>query len=306
MPDTAPARMEISFIAPASEGGMDGATPRFSDLLAMAQLAGQIGLDAFWFPDHLIFRFPNRPEAGALEAFTYMAALAARTSRIKIGPLVACTSFRNPALLAKMADSMDEISDGRFMLGLGAGWHEPEYVAFGYPFDHLYSRFAEALQIIVPLLREGHVDFAGQYYAARDCVLRPRGPSRNGPPIWIGARQTKMLELVARYADAWNTAWHVEPEPVRQGWEAMTATCAKVGRDPASLALTAGVLVHLYGPGEPVKENERTITGTVEQVAETLRGFAEVGVRHLVVQLQPSSVVGLERFARVLDVLRHA
>jgi alkanesulfonate monooxygenase SsuD/methylene tetrahydromethanopterin reductase-like flavin-dependent oxidoreductase (luciferase family) len=105
-----------------------------------------------------------------------------------------------------MADSLDEMSDGRFILGLGAGWHEPEYTAFGFPFDHRAGRFfEEALQIILPLLKEGHVDFAGQYYQARDCVLRPRGPSRGGPPIWIGATRPRMLNLVEQHADAWGT-----------------------------------------------------------------------------------------------------
>ncbi len=129
---------------------------------------------------------PEEGEVGQWESLTFLSALAAVTSRIQLGPMVAATSFRNPALTAKMADSIDEISNGRFIMGLGAGWHEPEYTAFGYPFDHLASRFEEALRIIVPLLRESKVDFAGEYYTASDAVLRPRGPSPKGPPILIG------------------------------------------------------------------------------------------------------------------------
>src|SRR5215469_10880090 len=178
-------RMKIGF-SPAIHGAAaSGQMPRFRDLQAQAQVAEQIGFDSLWVADHVMWPFPNQEEKGCWEAFTVLSGLAALTSRIQLGPLVACTSFRNPALLAKMADTLDEISDGRALLGLGAGWHEPEYAAFGYPFDHLAARFEEALGIIVPLLREGSVNFSGEYYSARDAVLRPRGPSPKGPPIWI-------------------------------------------------------------------------------------------------------------------------
>src|SRR5512146_3250894 len=170
------------------EGSLTGRTPRYKDMEAMAQRAEQLGFDSRWLADHLIFRRPDAEEFGPWEICTFLSALAAVTHRITLGPLVAATSFRNPALLAKMADSLDEISNGRFILGLGAGWHQPEYDAFGYPFDHLASRFEEALQIIVPLLREGHENFQGQYYDGRDCAIRPRGTTRSCPPICIGAR----------------------------------------------------------------------------------------------------------------------
>jgi alkanesulfonate monooxygenase SsuD/methylene tetrahydromethanopterin reductase-like flavin-dependent oxidoreductase (luciferase family) len=113
------------------------------------------------------------------------------TERVELAPLVTCTGYRNPALLAKIADTVDEISGGRLILALGAGWHEPEYRAFGFPYDHRVGRFEEALAIIVPLLREGRVDFQGQYYQVRDCVLEPRGPRAGGPPILIGAQRPR-------------------------------------------------------------------------------------------------------------------
>ncbi|HLY25202.1 MAG TPA: LLM class flavin-dependent oxidoreductase, partial [Aggregatilineales bacterium] len=165
--------MKIGINLDISEGSFEGRTPTFKDLQTMAQVAEQSGLDSFWLADHLIYRFPGQDETAPWEAFTMLSALAAVTARIEIGSIVACTSFRPPALLAKMADTLDEISSGRFILGLGAGWHQPEYEAFGYPFDHLASRFEEALKIIVPLLREGHVDFQGKYYSVSNCVLRP-------------------------------------------------------------------------------------------------------------------------------------
>jgi alkanesulfonate monooxygenase SsuD/methylene tetrahydromethanopterin reductase-like flavin-dependent oxidoreductase (luciferase family) len=153
------------------------------------------------------------------------------THRVELGSLVACTAFRNPALLAKMADTIDEISGGRLIVGLGAGWDGPENQAFDIKSDHRVDRFEEALQIIVPLLRTGRVDFAGKYYQARDCELRPRGPRPGGPPILIGAKGPRMLRLAASYADLWNAEG-----PMRQPGEIIPlrasgdAACAAVGR----------------------------------------------------------------------------
>lgn len=193
-----------------------GPVPRFDHVAAQVRAAEQVGFDSFWLSDHLLFRFPPR-ETGRWEVMTMLGALAAITHRIRLGPLVACTAFRPPALLAKIADTLDEVSAGRLILGLGAGWHEPEFRAFGYPFDHRVSRFAEALEIVVPLLRKGQVDFVGEYVEAHDAQLVPRGPSRSGPPIWIAGKGPRMLRLAARYADAWNTAWHSDTSRGRAG-----------------------------------------------------------------------------------------
>ncbi|MGE5335005.1 MAG: LLM class flavin-dependent oxidoreductase [Nitrososphaerota archaeon] len=296
---------KIGWLASLDDTPSEGTTPRFSDVRAMAQAAENAGLDAFWVADHFIARMPGDQEVGQWESFTFLSALAALTARIQLGPMVAATSFRNPALTAKMADSLDEISNGRFILGLGAGWHEPEYTAFGYPFDHLASRFEESLRIIAPLLREGKVDFTGKYYSARDAVLRPRGPSRNGPPILIGARRARMLRLVARYANAWNTAWHTQPEVVSERWAAMRQACEEEGRDPATLELTAGVMLRLGPDGKPAPEAAHYLTGTNEEIAARLRGFVEVGVQHLVLVIEPEGMIGFERFQPILDLLNH-
>lgn len=295
-------RVKLGIVLDIEEGSLQGRTPTFRDIQAMAQAAEQVGFDSLWVADHLIYRSPRREEEGMWEAFTMLGALAAVTTRIALGPLVACTSFRSPALLAKMADTLDEISGGRFILGLGAGWHQPEYEAFGYPFDHLASRFEEALQVIVPLLREGKVDFQGRYYQVHNCVLRPRGPSHAGPPILIGAYRPRMLQIVAHYADAWNTAWHVDSTAVKQRYEEFKETCAVVGRDPAAIELTAGTVVRLQpaGDGAPRK----VISGSPEEIASQLQGFADVGVSHLIVELDPLSVSHIERFGHILDLLR--
>jgi probable F420-dependent oxidoreductase len=297
-------KITLGLLPGLDENGHDGATPRYRTIQRMALEAEDAGLDTFWLADHFFYEAPNEPRIGQWEAFTFLSALAAATSRIQLGPMVAATSFRNPALLAKMADSLDEISDGRFILGVGAGWHQPEYDGFGYPFDHRVARFEEALQIIKPLLREGNVDFAGQYYSAQNCTLSPRGPTPGGPRLLIGARQPRMLHLVARYADAWNTAWHVKPEVVAERWAQMRAICAEVGRDPETLELTAGVQLRVVLPGEPAPEpSERHITGTPEQVAEALQGFAAVGAKNLLAVLEPERADNAKRLGRVKALL---
>jgi alkanesulfonate monooxygenase SsuD/methylene tetrahydromethanopterin reductase-like flavin-dependent oxidoreductase (luciferase family) len=160
-----------------------GRTFSYSDLRDIAQQIEAEGFDSLWLMDHLLFRWDEQKTQGVWEAWTLLSALAEATQQIELGSLVLCNQFRNPAILAKMAVTLDEVSTGRFILGLGAGWHRPEFDAFGMPFDHRVSRLEEALKIIRPLLKEGYVDFSGSYYQARHCELLPRGPRRTGPPI---------------------------------------------------------------------------------------------------------------------------
>lgn len=294
--------LKLGLVLNINEDTLQCKTPTFSDLREMAQVAEQVGFDSLWLADHLIFRSPGQAERGAWEAFTMLGALAAVTQYITLGPLVACTSFREPALLAKMADTLDEISNGRSILGLGAGWYQPEYEAFGYPFDHLGGRFAEALQVIVPLLREGQVDFTGQYYRTRNCVLRPRGPSASGPSILIGASRPRMLQLVAQFADAWNTVWHIDPALVKERYDEFKQICLEVGRDPATIEMTAGTIVHIPQSTQD-DPSEKAISGTPEEIANRLQGFANVGVTHLMVAMRSSSVTSIEQFGRVIELL---
>lgn len=304
-------RMKLGIMAPLEEGSiddptgmLDSVTPRFRNIQAMAQMAEFAGLDSFWLPDHLSYRSP-RWKAGYWEVFTFLSALAAITSQIRLGPLVACTSFRNPTLLAKMASSLDEISDGRFILGLGCGWHKPEYDAFGYPFDHRVGRFEEVLQIIAPLLRKGHVDFRGQYYSASDADLRPRGPSPSGPEIWIGARKPRMLRLTAQYADAWNTGWLLTPKQVTELWAKLASACVEEGRDPETLGLTAFTSIRIQQPSESTNRDARCITGTPHEIAAVLQGFADVGVNHLVVVIKPPRLQSIERLGHIITLMDH-
>ena len=296
----------VGMSLPVTEGSMGGDTPRWPDLLAMARLAEEVGFDSVWLPDHLLFRREGRTE-GPWECWSLLSALAATTTPVTLGLLVSCTSFGNPALLAKMADTVDEISGGRLILGLGAGWHEPEYTAFGYPFDHRVSRFAEALAIIHGLLHNGEIDFVGQYYEARECELRPRGPRGgplgSGPPILIGTTGARMLRLTAQYADIWNAvAKPVEELPGLH--EQVDAACREVGRDPATLERTmGGMTIDLTGEANREEGARFPLRGSPEELAEILRAYAAEGITHLQVIPAPRTLAGIEAFARVLEIL---
>ena len=301
-------RMRIGTMPSLKEDSLRGGPVRYRDIREMAQTAEALGFDSFWLADHLIFRNPDGEWVGTWEGFTFLSAVAAVTTRIALGPLVACTSFRNPALLAKMADSLDEIADGRFILGLGCGWNEPEYAMFDHPFDRRVSRFEEALAIIAPLLREGRADFRGTYYRADDAILAPRGPSPSGPPLMIGGTKPRMLRLVARYADLYNTDTVMSVERVRELAGLVRQACEQEGRDPATLPLTSFTSVRVLAPGErhtpgPVPE---AIVGEAEAVAVALREFADAGVTHLIVRFEQQGTPGIERFAPVLELLDRA
>ena len=285
---------------PDSEGMMAGATARWNDLAAYARRGEEIGFDSVWVEDHLLFRFEGKATEGPWECFSMLAALAAVTQRVELGALVACTSFRNPALTAKVADTIDEISNGRLILGLGSGWHEPEYRAMGIPFDHRASRFEEAIQIIHGLLHEGRVDFEGQYYSARECELRPRGPRPHGPPILVGARGRRMLDLAARYADRWNAyfVWFGNEllgiPPLRAK---VDAACRAAGRDPRTLERSAALLVDVVGNADIpdiVGMGVPALTGSPERIADELRAFAAEGIGHVQLYPVPGTLAGVK------------
>ncbi len=172
----------------------------------MAELAERIGLDSIWVGDHLLYRDDGKLPRGPWEAWSLLAALAAVTERVEIGPLVASTSFHAPAMLAKKAATIDEISGGRLILGLGAGWNRPDYDAFGFPYDHRVSRFEEAFTILRELLTTGHSDRSGTYYTVHRAELLPRGPRPEGPPLMVGSIGERMLGITLPHVMAWN-AW---------------------------------------------------------------------------------------------------
>lgn len=295
----------MGLLLPDHERQFDGKTARWADTKEMAQIGEAIGVDSIWVTDHLIHRKPDTEPRGAWECMSQLAALAAVTNRAELGTLVICTAFRNPALLAKITDTIEEISGGRLILGIGAGWNEAEFRAFGYPFDYRVSRFEEALQILHGLLRNGQIDFEGTYYQARECELRPRGPRPAGPPIMIGSLAPRMLSLLARYGDAWNI-WWTNTGNAAAGVTPYAAlvddACRAVGRDPGEIMKTATTLVAV-GPERPAPAGVTPLAGTPAEIAAGLRAYADVGVTHVQVRLQPNVPASWERFGAVLEEL---
>jgi probable F420-dependent oxidoreductase len=284
---------------------------RWPEIASMATLAEDVGFDSLWVGDHLLYRNAGEPARGPWEAWTQMAALAAITSRVEIGPLVAATSFHSPAMLAKKAATVDEISGGRLILGLGAGWNETEYDAFGFAFDHRVSRFEEAFTIIRTLLRQGAIDFDGDYYQVRDCELLPRGPRPDGPPLMVGSEGPRMLRITMPHVNAWN-AWHAwygnSIDGLPRVLDKVDAACAEVGRDPGDVERTTTVLVQLAGgsgraSGDTGKRDVEPLRGSPHDIAAGLRAYAQLGIRHLQLVLDPINAESIEHLAPVLELL---
>lgn len=273
----------------------------FWALVEKAKLALEIGFDMIWIPDHFMIDLdPDAPPRGLWEAWTTMAGLAAALPGVPLGPMVACTSFHNPGSIAKMAEAIDSITRGNFVLGLGCGWHKPEYDMFGLPFDRRVDRFEEALHIISSLTRTGAADLNGDYYQARNAVNLPRGPrwQEGGTPILLGAKGPRMLRLTARYADAWNSDWLARPEDIQPMVSELDKACAEIGRDPETLIRTSSTRFSF----DDDADDPMLVHGAPEEMAATLHAYANLGMRQHLVSLDPRTVDNFERFAKVIDV----
>jgi alkanesulfonate monooxygenase SsuD/methylene tetrahydromethanopterin reductase-like flavin-dependent oxidoreductase (luciferase family) len=269
--------MKVGLILPLGDEPGPGVPASYAEISAMARDAEAGGLDSVWVYDHL-------PETW--EAWTMLAALAAGTNTVELGTLVSCTSFRHPGLLAKMAHTVAEISGDRLTVGLGAGWHEPEYRAFGFPFDHRVDRFAESLEITATLLRDTRASFDGRYYRVRDAELRPVRAGPAAPRILVGCSgRPRMLGLVARYADAWNTAWYGVPgDRFATNRAALVAACEANGRDPASVELTVGMAI---GTGD------NQVRPEVDAVAKALAAWRDEGAAHVIAYPDPTNAAAV-------------
>jgi alkanesulfonate monooxygenase SsuD/methylene tetrahydromethanopterin reductase-like flavin-dependent oxidoreductase (luciferase family) len=288
---------------------------RWPQLREMARTAEEIGLDSIWVGDHLLYRGDGQPSRGPWEAWTTLAAIAAVTERVQIGPLVASTSFHNPAMLAKQAATLDEVSGGRLILGLGAGWNEAEYLAYGFPFDHRVSRFEEAFTIIRTLLADGRCDFHGTYFELQDCELLPRGPRHEhgeGPPLMVGSMGERMLSITLPWVQAWN-AWFTWFGNSVEGYRALRdtidAACSAAGREPEQVERTIALLVAFPGAAGrslgSVKDARVTpISSDPATLAAALRAFEAEGVGHVQLVLDPITAETIAELAPTLEQLR--
>jgi alkanesulfonate monooxygenase SsuD/methylene tetrahydromethanopterin reductase-like flavin-dependent oxidoreductase (luciferase family) len=283
------------------------APPPWERIRDAAQQAEAAGLDSYWAYDHLLFR-RGGTTTGIHECWTILTALAASTQRITIGTLVVCTAFRDSGVLAKMAATLDEVSGGRLVLGLGAGWNEPEFDAFGFPFERRVARFEDAVTVIHGLLREGRITHHSEFGNYEDAELAPR-PTRR-IPILIASRRPRMHAITARFADRWNDAWYGRPDDqLRSRTTAVRAACIDIGRDPASLDVSVGVSVRfpdlLAGtPADTGKGSGSALSGSAAEIAEGLAAHAEAGTNEVIASLEPFTPASVDRFLEAVAVYR--
>ncbi len=277
----------------------------WSEIRDLAQIIDAGSFDSLWVYDHLLYRSKRGKTTGIWEGWSMLSALAAVTQRVELGTLVACNSFRNPAILAKMAHTVDEISGGRLILGVGAGWNQPEYEAFGLPFDHRVSRMEEALQIIQPLLKSGQVDFSGQYYTARDCEISPRSPRPGGIPLMVGTASPRMMRLTAHYADIWNTCYTTIPRSAETRRKAFMKACRDEGREVSSIqfSYTASLAFPQWLDWNTEKKRGY-LSGTPTELAQALQEYTAMGTDHIMFHINPFRVETIQTLAEAVALYR--
>jgi alkanesulfonate monooxygenase SsuD/methylene tetrahydromethanopterin reductase-like flavin-dependent oxidoreductase (luciferase family) len=274
---------------------------RWPEYAAMARAAEEVGFDSIWLGDHLLYRDDGREERGPWEVWTQLAAIAAATERVEIGPLVACVSFHPPAVLAKMAASVDEVSGGRLVLGLGAGSNLMDHQVFGLPTDRLVSRFEEAFAIIRRLVAGERVSFSGRYFEVDDAVLLP--PPARRIPLMAGTTGERMLSITLPHVDRWNT-WYLwfenTPSKLAELNRTIDEAAERAGRDPAAIERSACLLVEL-DPGAVQRPRDSDVEAIpAERLADALRELAEAGADEAILVLRPITEASIRELGDVL------
>jgi probable F420-dependent oxidoreductase len=291
--------VKVGLVLPQS--APDGFGSSWSEIATIARQAEAGGIDSLWLIDHFFNRDDGVPvggETGYHEPWTLLSALAAITTRVELGTLVLSTSFRPAAMLAKMAVTADDVSGGRLILGLGCGWHEPEYTAFGYPFDHRVGRFEEALRIIAPLVRGERITFEGTYQQVREAAILPP-PIRPRLPILVAAKGERMLRLTAEHADLWQTAWFGLPDQrYRDRRRDIVAACAAAGRDPATLGITVGVEI------DGAASEPGSLPLDRDAIADGLAAWDAEGVDHIQLGAWPATPDSVATVLQAIDRFR--
>jgi probable F420-dependent oxidoreductase len=276
---------------------------RWPEYLAMARAAEAVGFDSIWVGDHLLYRGDDGRERGPWDAWTLLGALAAGTERVQLGPLVACTAFHPPGLIARMAATLAEVSGGRFVLGLGAGWNEEEFRAFGLPFDHRVSRFEETFEIIRRLLAGERVSLEGSYCQVEDAVLLPAPADR--PRLMIGSNGPRMLAIALPHVDVWNS-WYDDFGNSADGFAALNDRISEAarlaGRDPTEVERSACVYVALDGSDEQRASTPEAppLEGSARRIASSLSEFAEAGADEAILVVNPISERSIRELAEVV------
>jgi alkanesulfonate monooxygenase SsuD/methylene tetrahydromethanopterin reductase-like flavin-dependent oxidoreductase (luciferase family) len=291
-----------------------GGYASWAEMRVLAREAEALGIDTLWVPDHLLRTLPGRPPFGFWECWTILTAAAEATTRIEIGPFIACTGFRNPALLAKMAMTLDEVSGGRLVLGLGSGVPERDesWRAFGYDGERHVAKYAEAVEIVARMLRERAVTFEGEHYRTHAAEIIPRGPRPDGPPVWVAGLGERTARIAARWGDAINVNRALAHPADLDGIRATaTAACEAVGRDPSTLRLTGWGRLAIDDNGLAVGK-DGWLAGRPDEVAAVLRSFAGGGLAHITLYpgaaddpspLPALTRASLERFAPFVEAL---
>lgn len=271
---------------------------RWREVAAVARAAEGAGYDSIWVGDHMLYRGDSQPERGPWDAWTQLAALAVVTSRVRLGPLVAAAAFHPPGAIARMASSIDEVSGGRFVLGLGAGWNETEFRAFGLPFDHLASRFEESFEIVRRLLAGEHVTLAGRFHQVENAVLLP--PPARQVPLMIGSHGARVLSITLPHVDAWND-WYDGYGNTADGFAArnaeVDAACSRAGRDPREVARSACVLV-VVGSGGERPHNAPPVPA--ERLRSHLRELGEAGADEAILVVDPITERSVRELAELI------
>jgi alkanesulfonate monooxygenase SsuD/methylene tetrahydromethanopterin reductase-like flavin-dependent oxidoreductase (luciferase family) len=274
----------------------------------MARAAEEVGFDSIWMGDHLLYRGDGREERGPWDAWSVLTALAAVTERVQLGPLVACTAFSSPGVLARRAAAVQEISNGRLILGLGAGWSEPEFRAFGIPFDHRASRFGESFEIIRRLLAGERVAFEGRFERVDDAILLPRPTSP--PPLMIGSTGERVLRATLPYADAWNI-WYDWYGNTPAGFvganDRVSELLSDVGRSPGDVVRSATVFV-VVEDGERDRPHTRDLlplTGSPAAIAARLAEFHAAGVDEAILVVSPITEQSIRVLGESVAALHH-
>jgi alkanesulfonate monooxygenase SsuD/methylene tetrahydromethanopterin reductase-like flavin-dependent oxidoreductase (luciferase family) len=298
-----PRAFEIGVVVPVMQFGSERVTPRWPEIRDIALRAEEIGFDTIWTPDELVWQVSEGPPRGFWDSISIAGAVASVTSRAKVGTWVMSALHRNPGIVAKTVETLDEISGGRFVFGLGAGHEWPGQAhAFGLPEDHIFGRFDEALQIIVPLLRGGRADFEGTWHAARALTQQPTGPRPNQIPIMIGGNGPKGQRHAVRHADIYSC--YVEErahvDEVAPRLASLDAICAELGRDPSALRRSVGLWVNGL---EPAGDRPNVLSGSPDEMADVLRSFREAGFTQVELMFNPGTMAGLDALAPVLELL---